>query len=331
PARCAGRGADPDASSVAPPPRVPPRRRLRGVRAARARRAPQGGLAAVLVPRDVARGGDAKAAGRRIPRARASGGRTRTRRRARPGARADGAQGRAVPDAAAAPVPRAAAAPRSARASRRGCADMARGAPGALVRRRRSDRRLARLRRRRLPSRAVPVTTRTRLFRVRTAQLGARSRSRRASSIRARRPDFQEEPMARRSRPRSSSGWPYLAVGLALGLAVAAGVYFSDLRSGLGVPTTQRAAPKAERAAPPADAAASPAGRRAEPSGRGSAAGNAAGTSATARSTAPSYEFYDVLPRYEVVVPEGRAGERPARREAAEPPPVSEPGRYVLQ
>jgi len=137
--------------------------------------------------------------------------------------------------------------------------------------------------------------------------------------------------MARRSRPRSSSGWPYLAVGLALGLAVAAGVYFSDLRSGLGVPTTQRAAPKAERAATPADAAASPAGRRAEPSGRGSAAGNAAGTSATARSTAPSYEFYDVLPRYEVVVPEGRAGERPARREAAEPPPVSEPGRYVLQ
>jgi len=133
--------------------------------------------------------------------------------------------------------------------------------------------------------------------------------------------------MARRSRPRSSSGWPYLAVGLALGLAVAAGVYFSDLRSGAGVPSASpRSAPKTERAATPADAPASAAA-----AARSAPARDAAARSAADRSPAPSYEFYDVLPRYEVVVPEGRAEERPARRETAAPAPVVEPGRYVLQ
>ena len=137
--------------------------------------------------------------------------------------------------------------------------------------------------------------------------------------------------MARRSRPRSSSGLPYLAVGLALGLAVAAGVYFSDLRSGAGVPTPQRSAPRPERAAAPTETSASTAGRRTEPASRGDGGGGAPAASVTGRSTAPSYEFYDVLPRYEVVVPESRSGERAARRGSAEPVPVVEPGRYVLQ
>src|SRR5690606_25960702 len=59
--------------------------------------------------------------------------------------------------------------------------------------------------------------------------------------------------MARKRRRRSaasnrSSGLPFLGVGLALGLAVAAGVYFSDLRSGAGLPRP----PDSRTAAPPA-------------------------------------------------------------------------------
>src|SRR5690606_21084747 len=42
--------------------------------------------------------------------------------------------------------------------------------------------------------------------------------------------------MARSSRRSKASGLPHLVVGLVLGLAVAAGVYFSDLRSGAGLP-----------------------------------------------------------------------------------------------
>src|SRR5690606_40487396 len=96
--------------------------------------------------------------------------------------------------------------------------------------------------------------------------------------------------MARRSRPRSSSGLPYLVVGLSIGLAVAAGVYFSDLRSGAGVPTSSRAS-NAER--PASQASAAEPQRAASPSRETSRTSSAA----PSRSETPSYEFYDVLPR----------------------------------
>lgn len=128
--------------------------------------------------------------------------------------------------------------------------------------------------------------------------------------------------MARRSRRSNASGLPYLAVGLALGLAVAAGVYFSDLRSGLGVPaaSSDGARAPAQRPAPAVRADARATGGENERAG--------ASDAATEQPQAPVYDFYEQLPRYEVVVPE--AGERPAAPPAAAAP-VDAPGRYVLQ
>lgn len=134
--------------------------------------------------------------------------------------------------------------------------------------------------------------------------------------------------MARRSRARSSSGWPYLVVGLSIGLAVAAGVYFSDFRSGAGVPKSSRAASNAAR---PASQASTAGAQRAAASTRDASKTGSAETAASSRPDAPSYEFYDVLPRYEVVVPNGRSEERSARRESTQPAPVGEPGRYIVQ
>src|SRR5690606_22064743 len=124
--------------------------------------------------------------------------------------------------------------------------------------------------------------------------------------------------MARRSRRSQPSGLPYLAVGLALGLAVAAGVYFSDLRSGAGLPeSAQRArsetaerAPRAETAAP---AAAGAALARPEEASRGTSASSTAtsrpaaaaerSSPPAASETEPSFDFYEILPQYEVLVP----------------------------
>lgn len=137
--------------------------------------------------------------------------------------------------------------------------------------------------------------------------------------------------MARRSRRPSASRVPYFAVGLALGLAVAAGVYFSDLRSGSGVPTASSREPRAPTERTPQQRAPAPAERSgaAAPAPAASASGRSGGAAAAQR-TEPSYEFYDVLPQYEVVVPDPAPRSSAARPSAAQPP-VAEPGSYVLQ
>jgi cell division protein FtsN len=97
--------------------------------------------------------------------------------------------------------------------------------------------------------------------------------------------------------------------GLGLGLVVAIGVY-------LRAPDATRA-PRAAAAATPA-AAERPAARRASPT---------AGASAERAERAENrFEFYEILPQLEVVVPDDDAPAKPGARRPAETP-----GSYLLQ
>jgi cell division protein FtsN len=94
-----------------------------------------------------------------------------------------------------------------------------------------------------------------------------------------------------------SSGAGFLA-GLAIGLGVAAAIYIYDRR-----PTPPSAA-KPEAAA------------RAQP-----------GDDEAAEDTGRQFDFYQMLPKFEVVVPEREKAEGSATRIA----PIERPGAYVLQ
>jgi cell division protein FtsN len=124
--------------------------------------------------------------------------------------------------------------------------------------------------------------------------------------------------MARRNRKtkktESAPGWIWMLFGLAIGLVVAAGVYFRRAPS----PAEHTAA--AEHA-PPASAERAPV-RRGAPA-RGAAAGNGD----AAKASDQRFDFYDILPQYEVVVPEVETAAGPSARAK----PVDEPGSYVLQ
>lgn len=99
-----------------------------------------------------------------------------------------------------------------------------------------------------------------------------------------------------------------MAFGLALGLLVAGVVY---LRSG---PATRPPVPARAAVAAPDPA---PVVAPSDPS-----------TASTAASAPESrFDFYDVLPQYEVVIPEVESAPRVDRTAQA----VEEPGRYVLQ
>jgi len=122
--------------------------------------------------------------------------------------------------------------------------------------------------------------------------------------------------MARRpqnSRHREPApGWVWMLFGLGLGLLVAVGVYLRSPRSPAPV------------SAPPT--AAAPREKKAEPRERQAA------KPATPQATEDDkrFQFYDILPQFEVVVPRGdpRGGTAPA---AARATPVQQPGRYLLQ
>lgn len=107
---------------------------------------------------------------------------------------------------------------------------------------------------------------------------------------------------SRNSRQQSTPGWQWLVVGLTFGLAVALGVFLYDRRPG-GVAQQQ-----ASRPVP----VASTREERDEPD---------------APPPKSRFDFYDELPKFEVVIPEH---ERDVRPDAATAP-VSEPGTYVLQ
>jgi cell division protein FtsN len=113
-----------------------------------------------------------------------------------------------------------------------------------------------------------------------------------------------------RSRSNGSSGLSGMAgfvCGLALGLAVALGVYLYDRRTEARIASQQTAAPmirdEAETKTKPA-----PASQEAE---------------------RQEFDFYEMLPKYEVVIPEqdSRSGSSPS----VVPGPVQKPGAYVLQ
>ena len=114
--------------------------------------------------------------------------------------------------------------------------------------------------------------------------------------------------MTRRNRNSrrndSAPGWVWMLFGLGLGLVVAVGVYLRTL------PPSGAAARTAP--APPAASAPKP-----KPSS----------TQTAATPVDDRFDFYEILPQFEVVVPQAETRSAPAVRTR----PVEEPGRYVLQ
>jgi cell division protein FtsN len=99
--------------------------------------------------------------------------------------------------------------------------------------------------------------------------------------------------------------------GLSLGLVVAAGVYFSRSPIRLQSGSESNAAAKS----PPSTAP------------RREREGDRTRTAAARDGDGPQFDFYEILPQYEVVVPEVETASSPGARSK----PVEEPGSYVLQ
>jgi hypothetical protein len=113
----------------------------------------------------------------------------------------------------------------------------------------------------------------------------------------------------KRRRPGGFSGWLGVLAGLGVGLAVAAGIYIKDHRP--DAPLTQIAKidkKKPRSGEPPPDADGGQEAGGADDSGR-------------------SYDFYQSLPKFEVVVPEKEKDVRPDLRAI----PETRRGTYVLQ
>lgn len=110
----------------------------------------------------------------------------------------------------------------------------------------------------------------------------------------------------RRDQPDEYPAWLWMLFGLSIGLAVAFAVYVND-----------RTIPE------PARTAAAPA---AEPVPRASEEA-AANTEQAATPPEPRFDFYKMLPNYEVVIVE----QEPDVTEDDTPQAIVEPGEYVLQ
>jgi len=104
----------------------------------------------------------------------------------------------------------------------------------------------------------------------------------------------------------SLSGIAGFVVGLALGLAVAVGVYLFDRRPAARV--AQEAPPVTRDEAP--------------------AAGKSA-SAAAAPDADQQFDFYEMLPKFEVVIPEEDGTAQPAAGPGSGP--VEKPGAYILQ
>lgn len=114
----------------------------------------------------------------------------------------------------------------------------------------------------------------------------------------------------RNSRRRDSApGWVWMLFGLGLGLIIAIGVYLR-MPAPPAAPATNAAATPPTRPAPPAE--------RARPQPRPE----------TSNSDENRFEFYEILPQFEVVVP----NEDDTRQTAASRPrPAEAPGSFLLQ
>ena len=131
----------------------------------------------------------------------------------------------------------------------------------------------------------------------------------------------------RSRREGVSAAWlrPF-ALGLALGLLIAAAVFIETRHHFIGTGAAGFAAPAGAGAAEAAEAAGAgaPAGAAAADTAAGKKAGTAAGV--TAGAALPKYDFYQMLPRSQVLVPQ--------RESEAHPPaegPVDRAGTYFLQ
>lgn len=113
----------------------------------------------------------------------------------------------------------------------------------------------------------------------------------------------------RRKTDSRLPGWLYMTFGLAIGLAVAAGIYVSDRREGITVtkPTQSRPA-KVETAV-----------KDPEP--------------APEKGDEFEFDFYDMLPNLDVSVfqDKGDATQAPTRAQPVTQAPVEKPGIYILQ
>jgi cell division protein FtsN len=117
----------------------------------------------------------------------------------------------------------------------------------------------------------------------------------------------------RRHNARSSDpapGWVWMLFGLGLGLLVAIGVY-------LRVPRAPSAASSASQRTE------APQQKKEQP-----AAKPAAAQPPPAEIDDKRFQFYDILPQYEVVVPQQDARSAPRAQHSQ---PVQQPGRYLLQ
>ncbi len=110
----------------------------------------------------------------------------------------------------------------------------------------------------------------------------------------------------KRGKAGGFSGWMGVLCGLALGLGVAGIVYVRDHRPEAPVAKTGKPDKRKFHPGEPADGGAADSGA-AEP--------------------AKSYDFYSMLPKFEVVVPEKQKDVRPDLK----PVPETRPGTYVLQ
>lgn len=109
-------------------------------------------------------------------------------------------------------------------------------------------------------------------------------------------------------RKDPAPGWVWMSFGLVLGLVVAAGVYLREQAQAGG------GAPEPRASAEPKPAATTSSARSSD--------------SQPARQSAESrFDFYEILPQYQVVVPEVETAAAPSTRAK----PVEEPGSYVLQ
>ena len=108
----------------------------------------------------------------------------------------------------------------------------------------------------------------------------------------------------RRSHHQGLSGWAGLLVGLVIGLTVALAVYLYDRR------------PEARTTAASAPIAAEEGRRRERPA-----------PASQSTDAGESFEFYEMLPNFEVVIPED---EQPVRRNSVAAA-TERPGTYVLQ
>lgn len=103
------------------------------------------------------------------------------------------------------------------------------------------------------------------------------------------------------------SGWVGVLCGLGVGLFIAGAVYIKDHRPGAPVAQPAKADKKKSRFDAPPD--------------------TEAGDAGAPEDSAKSYDFYDRLPKFEVVVPEKEKDVRPDTRAV----PETRRGTYVLQ